>query len=103
MPFTDFNSTAFIDCVPKSTPRLYPEFEEKNEKDIVEKPTLTTKSEMPEVLPTTPGNLPVVDVSDFGLDDTENSEEMNTQEEELAEPTEEELKARLNELLGGKL
>lgn len=79
------------------------ESEEKNEEDIVEKPTLTTKSEMPEVLPTTPGNLPVVDVSDFGLDNTENSEEMNTQEEELAEPTEEELKARLNELLGGKL
>ncbi len=73
--------------------------------EIVEKATLATKSEMPEVVPTTPGNLPVVDVSDFGFDSstTVSSEDVDIQGEESAEPTEEELKARLNELLGGKL
>jgi hypothetical protein len=65
---------------------------------------------VPEGLPTTPGNLPVVDISDFG-GNTE-SEKNNKNDNQIpqedieagkTEPTEEELKARLNELLNGKL
>ncbi len=79
------------------------ESEVENEKNIEKETTLTTGSEMPEVLPTTPGNLPVVDVSDFGFKDDASSEKLIQEEKEMTEPTEEELKARLNELLNGKL
>ncbi len=76
-----------------------------SDKSVVEKSPVEMISKVPEGLPTTPNNLPVVDVSDFGLGGKdENINEINTKEsEEIAEPTEEELKARLNELLGGKL
>jgi len=61
-------------------------------------------SGIPEGLATTPGNLPVVDTSDFGVGESVASKKTEVQEtEELAEPTEAELKARLNELLDGKL
>ncbi len=82
-------------------------------KEVVEKKsnTVTTatmpSSPIPEGLPTTPGNLPVVDVSDFGITTENNTTDSIPTEEDCeagkTEPTEEELKARLNELLSGKL
>jgi hypothetical protein len=60
---------------------------------------------IPEGLPTIPGNLPVADISEFGGESQKT--EVNAQTESIQcddiEPTEEELKARLNELLNGKL
>ena len=64
-----------------------------------------TSISAPDGLSTTPGNLPIIDASDFGLDNT--SEITTNENKDLGiddgEPTEEELKARLNELLNGKL
>jgi len=70
---------------------------------VIEKSTFKTTAPTPEGLSTTPGNLPVVDVSAFGLgnDVSPQSDEQST--DKSTEPTEEELKARLNELLDGKL
>ncbi len=52
--------------------------------------------DVPKGLVRTPGNLPVTDATDFGLPQTAHADD-------VAEPTEEELKARLNALLNGKL
>ncbi len=75
------------------------------EKDLAQIVSTTAKSAtVPSNLPTTPGNLPVVDISDFGFgasNEEENNEEIIDDIE--SDPTEEELKARLNELLDGKL
>ncbi|MEN8252370.1 MAG: hypothetical protein ABFQ53_02215 [Patescibacteria group bacterium] len=81
---------------------------EKNQnfkKDNVEADTSFDNVVTPEGLPTTPGNLPIVDVSDFGGGDKEVVNEFTQEDVEIGktEPTEEELKARLNELLNGKL
>ncbi|PID52183.1 MAG: hypothetical protein CR972_03510 [Candidatus Moraniibacteriota bacterium] len=57
---------------------------------------------IPSGLPTTPGNLPVVDVNVLGFSQDKNTNDAK-EIENNKEPTEEELKARLNELLSGKL
>jgi hypothetical protein len=58
----------------------------------------------PAGLQTTPGNLPVINLDEigFGGDSTKN-EDVCTDVNNDDEPTEEELKARLNDLLSGKL
>ncbi len=64
------------------------------------------ESLVPEGLPTTPGNLPIADIGEFGGAKSiliENSEDIKNTDNNDTEPTEEELKARLNELLNGKL
>lgn len=77
---------------------------------VPQQPTRTQKEEaapivppapavMPSGLQTTPGNLPVVDVAALGLVTVDPS----AQQEVAVEPTEAELKARLNALLGGTL
>ncbi len=61
---------------------------------------------VPEGLPTTPGNLPIADIGDFGGAKStlaEDSKDIKNTDNNDTEPTEEELKARLNELLNGKL
>jgi hypothetical protein len=63
-----------------------------------------TISGTPAGLQTTPGNLPVIDINEIGFEGcAENNEDTCSDEDVNAEPTEEELKARLNELLNGKL
>jgi len=78
------------------------EFIDEYETDT-QKTSSTITSSVPEGLPTTPSNLPVIDLGDFGFNDEIKSEESTQETNETAEPTEEELKARLNELLDGKL
>ena len=81
-----------------------PKHETVSDEAIIEKPTFIATSGAPEGLPTTPGNLPVVDMNDFGPGENASSDGADIQNaEDLVEPTEEELKARLNELLDGKL
>ena len=69
--------------------------DEKKENEKIEQ-----KDVMPSGVPTIPGNLPVVDIDDFGINKQKNE---NNDIDNNKEPTEEELKARLNELLNGKL
>jgi len=57
---------------------------------------------IPEGLVATPGNLPVVDASDFGIS-MGNVGDEDLDEIDDDEPTEEELKKRLNQLLNGDL
>lgn len=65
------------------------------------------EASMPDGLQTIPGNLPVVDVSKLGFSKRHQKESDNNDDRKndtvVTEPTEEELKARLNELLNGKL
>lgn len=65
------------------------------------KEELQKEGVVPSGLPTTPGNLPVVDVDNLGFSQDKNDGVSEINDEK--EPTEEELKARLNELLNGKL
>ncbi len=74
----------------------------KEEKKEIVAP-ITHKTSVPDGLPTIPGNLPVVDISALGFRKRD-ADIINSQiDVSPAEPTEEELKARLNELLNGKL
>lgn len=57
---------------------------------------------IPDGISATPGNLPIVDVSALGFARSK-KETSEVHAEEYNEPTEEELKARLNALLSGKL
>lgn len=56
----------------------------------------------PEGFATIPGNLPIVDVAQLGFVTRKNTK-VDVSEDDVKEPTEEELKARLNQLLNGKL
>jgi hypothetical protein len=58
--------------------------------------------DIPEGFATIPGNLPVVDVARLGFA-SKNDAKADAVEHDIKEPTEEELKARLNQLLNGKL
>lgn len=74
--------------------------EEKKIEDAVVKKSVP----VPDSLPTTPGNLPVVDLENIGFaGGTAQGEEEQEVDQSDREPTEEELKARLNKLLSGKL
>lgn len=61
------------------------------------------KIHVPDGLPATPSNLPVVDLDNIGFSASEKNSDGIEESESTNEPTEEELKARLNELLNGKL
>ncbi len=57
----------------------------------------------PDGLQTTPGNLPVINMDELGFGSAVVDDASLEMEQDDVEPTEEELKARLNELLSGKL
>lgn len=64
----------------------------------------TLSVDTPEGFAAIPGNLPVIDVAQLGFTSKNKNDEKNdTVEHNVKEPTEEELKARLNQLLNGKL
>lgn len=57
----------------------------------------------PDGLQTTPGNLPVINMNELGFGSVGEDDTSPDMGQDDVEPTEEELKARLNELLSGKL
>jgi hypothetical protein len=79
------------------------EDEESQIKKIQEDALDMKENILPSGLPATPGNLPVVDLEKIGFSSQETQNNIFKKEDDVQEPTEEELKARLNELLNGKL
>jgi len=91
-----------------STKEEFVQSEQREKDDVVVESQVNevslTDISAPDGLSTTPGNLPIIDTNDFGFGSVEKTtiDNENTSSDD-GEPTEEELKARLNELLNGKL